>query len=186
MYNMRAKPGEPLKDPAAELAKAVQQPPIPGMAPAPGAPQAMGPQPVPVGAQNPLQVWANFLPQLEGPFLAHFFGGAEGLDGYTLAQFIQSNGTGGAINNEGRAAYMRICEAIGPRNGASVRGCGLDQLIRQYHPIWSKIQGLAGRYEAFLTEFFTYDEWCEKNQAQGEDDAFPSVVTPKGAAPAAN
>jgi hypothetical protein len=188
LYNMRAKPGEPLKDPMQELARAGQQPPpMPGMTPgsAPAPQPSAGPMPGMPGNPNPLQAYAAFIPQIEKAFLAHFYGGADGMSGYTFAQWLQSNGTGGSIVPEGRAVYMRIREALGPRDGQPIKGCGLDQLIRQYDGIWSKVQGIPREYDRFMSEFFGYDEWVASQQEGMEDRDLSSAPPPKPS-PAAN
>ena len=184
MYNMRAKPGEPLKNPMEELQRAQTMPfsntgmPMPGAAPMPGAPQ---PAPMPGANPNPLQRWAQLLPQIEKPFLAHFYGGHQGLGGFTFAEFIMSNGTGGAQTPEGRAAYIQIREGLGPREDGKIIGCPMDQILRQYPPIWNQVQGVLPLYEKFLAEFFSYDE-----AAQDQQDPEPPPAKAAKQAKAAN
>jgi hypothetical protein len=177
MYNMKAGQGQPLKNPMEELARAGQQP-------HPGNPPAM--PTASAGNPNPLQAFAQFIPQIEKAFLAHFYGGADGMSGYTFAQWLQSNGTGGAIVPEGRSVYMRVREALGPREGQPIKGCGFDQLIRQYDPIWSKVQGIPREYDRFMTEFFTYDEWVASQQDQMDEAEDLPRATPPKSTPAPN
>lgn len=153
MYNMRLKPGEQAVSPQDALAKAAQAAqPVPGMPGAdPGAP--------PPGAQpDPRQMWLTFIQQVEKPFLGHFFG--EGLNGYTFAQFILSNGTGGGPVPDGRRVYMTVKEQLQP--------AGFDALVKAHFPLWSKVQGMPQQYAQFVKEFFTYDEWVAEQESEPE------------------
>lgn len=170
-YNMKLKPGEAPQNPAEALKQSPLAGAVPGAAPA-------GAAPADAKAQ-----WMQVVAQIRGPFLAHFFS-TENLpvgrdlsykaSGYTLAYFICTDGTGARITDAGRRFYMAIAEQLGPR--------GLDQLIRQDHEIWSKIQGMPQRYVQFMSEFFTYDTWLQNEAEGGGDSEEPPVAPPAAAA----
>ena len=152
MYNMRLKPGEQPISPQEAIAKAAAQAQTPSAMP--GAdPAAQNPQPA-----DPRQMWMAFIQQIEKPFLGHMFG--EDLNGYTLAQFVLSNGSGGGPVPEGRRVYMTIKEQLGIQ--------GFDALVKAHFPLWSRVQGLPQQYQQFMKEFFTYDEWVAEQQGQPE------------------
>jgi hypothetical protein len=105
--------------------------------------------------QDPRAMWAQFIDQqLKVPFLAHFYDPQ--CNGYTLAQFLQSDGTMGTPTANGRHVYMTLVE--------QVKREGMDLLIRGNHDIWSKVQGLPQKYDQYLDEFFGYDEWAMEQQ----------------------
>jgi len=142
IYNSRLKPEEKAVSPQEALQK--MQPtaaPASQQQPQSGSTQA---------APGPLGEWGMFLQQIEQPFLQHFYDTPKS-NGYTLAYFIQTDGGGAAITPTGRQTYMVLKERLGVK--------GLDLLIKNYQPIWSKVQGTPQQYEKFLKELFTYDEW---------------------------
>lgn len=165
LYNMRLKPGEAPQNPA----EAMKQNPLAGAAAAAAVPGAAA---QPQAAATPEQVraqWVAFVAQIRGPFLAHFFSQDQlpvGRDmnykasGYTLAYFLCTDGTGAHVTDRGRAIYLAVKEQLGP--------AGLDQLIRQDFELWSKLDSMKQRYAQFMGEFFTYDDWLQK-QADGDD-----------------
>ncbi len=182
-YNMKLKPGETPQSPA----EALKQSPLAGATATAGAvPHGAGPGPAQGVQPTPEQVraqWVRFVEQLRGPFLAHFFSTETlpvGRDmnykasGYTLAYFLQTDGTGARATDNGRRVYLAVKDQLGPQ--------GLDQLVRQDFELWSKVGSMQQRYAQFMGEFFTYDDWLEK-QVEGDDgDEDPAATTKKTAA----
>lgn len=158
LYNMKAKDGA-AQSPEEALKKATSDPMLAGLAQQaaggmPGAaPPAAHPAAQPSG--DPLAAWQTFILQLQKPFIAHFFG--QDYSGYTLAEFVMSNGSGGPTNEVGRENYVAVRDQLGR--------AGLDKLIRENFEIWSKVQGSPQRYEQFMTEFFGYDDWSRSQEA---------------------
>jgi hypothetical protein len=159
-YNMRAAPGQGI-NPAEALAKANAANPMAGMEHMMPGQQQQPPAAAPPPQQpDPRAQWMQFLAQIEGAFRSHFFD--EGFNGYTFAEFIMGEGNGAGVTQQGRKQYLIITGSLG-RNG-------LDQLIRQFPPIWNQVQGTGPKYEQFLNEFFGYDEWL-KTQKETETAA---------------
>ena len=157
LYNMKAAPGTG-QNPEEALKKATSDPMLAGLAaqaaggmPGAAPPAAAHPAAQPSG--DPLAAWQTFILQLQKPFIAHFFG--QDYSGYTLAEFVMSNGSGGPTNDVGRENYIAVRDQLGR--------AGLDKLIRENFEIWSKVQGSPQRYDQFLSEFFGYDEWARQS-----------------------
>jgi hypothetical protein len=132
------------------------QPQPTGFHPQPDQPGAAQPQPAANG--DPFAAWRQFITEIEGPLVSHFFG--TNYNGYTFAEFILSNGSGAGENTVGRKTYDTIKEQLGP--------AGFDQLVQSHFPLWSKLSGTPQKYKQFLTEFFTYDEWQAEEAGKPE------------------
>jgi hypothetical protein len=143
------------------LTQKLAQQPAPGAAPNPQpATTITQPPPQQPDPNSPQAKQLAFLQRMQGPFLSHFL--SPETDGFTFAQHILTEGNGGSMETPGgRAAYRDIKLNLGimPNNT-----CGLDQLIRGYEPIWSKVEGDRQRYQLFLTQFFNYDEQAGTTQ----------------------
>jgi hypothetical protein len=130
--------------------------------------QAQEPQPIQQAAQSQVKLdpkdpknWLGLAQDMHqrGHFKAHFLGKDNGLDGYTFAEFILTERTGGAKTELGRKTFNSIKENLGFQ--------GFDQMIRM-SPLWDICKDTPEQYHKFLTEFFTYDEMVEaQNQAEG-------------------
>jgi hypothetical protein len=64
---------------------------------------------------------------------------------------------GGAPTPEGRKNYNAIRENLGPQ--------GFDQLVKGFPPLLEIVKDTPTQYAQFLSEFFSYDEMMEKQQA---------------------
>lgn len=109
---------------------------------------------------DPLAPWMLFLQQIEEPFIAHFYDA--NASGYTFAAHIISDGTMLSPTANGRRVYLTVLEKLGVQ--------GFDKLIRRSDKIWPKVQGTPQKYQAFLTEFFNYEQWAAAQQQATEDD----------------
>lgn len=187
-YNMRAQPGQALQNPMQPGAMPPMPPGMPGMPgmPMPGMmPGAAGPMPgapmpqaatmgMPPGIDPIMAQAQRLMPMIEKAFIAHCFGTHEGLNGYSFANYVLSEGTGGAPTETGQRDYRIMLEHLGPKPGDPVKGCKFDQMCRAYDPIWSKVQGVQRHYEKFLEEFFHYDEYVMQ---QNSDEPDPQKQT---------
>lgn len=102
----------------------------------------------------------RFMSLIQPIFLMNYFDEEQqGLSGYTFAADFLSmteNGPGSVtfVPNApesplGRSQYDQL-----KQSGAVY----FDRMVRNFHPIWSMIQGNMGKYSMFLKEFFAYDE----------------------------
>lgn len=162
VYNFRLRAGEKPQPPA-EAMRAVS-----GESAAPAAVAAQSAA-APAEPKDKAAGWQLLIQQMEAPFLNHFFG--ERTTGYSLAEFVLSDGTGGQMTQNGRRTYLAIKEQLGAK--------GFDLLIRGHFPIWSKVQATPQRYAQFLNEFFSYDEWIAQQELGGEPPE-PSAAPPSG------
>src|SRR5262249_22776944 len=110
LYNSRLKPGETALAPHEAIARAAGRGPAPA-APHNGAAPTHYAAAPPAAAPTAADQWAAFMQEIEGPFISHFFSGET--NGYTLAYFLQTNGTGASITAEGRAVYDTVKEKLG-------------------------------------------------------------------------
>lgn len=141
IYNLRSEPGK-ATSPAEALQKVNAQPnPV----------QQHTQQTQHVDPKNPAS-WVRFAQHLfeSGCLRAHFWGKDSGLSGFSFAEFILSNFTGGGINEAGRRNYSSIQENLGRQ--------GFDAMIRAYPQLWDIVKDTPQQYEQFLDEFFGYDE----------------------------
>jgi hypothetical protein len=113
-------------------------------------------------AQNPnlpaeLHQWIPLMIKLEKPFLAHFTGADT--NGYTFAEHIQNEGSGGATTPTGRTDYMTIREQLGPKIAdGKVTAFPMLTLLQAQPNLWPHLANVPRQLETFLTEFFKYDE----------------------------
>ena len=145
IYNLQAEPGK-ATSPQEALQKAQQAPPPTQHA-----------QQQPADPKN-LQSWVPFANHIlsTGCFKAHFHGKDSGLSGFSFAEFILSNFTGGGVNEQGRRNYSSIQENLGLD--------GFNKLIRSVPALWDIVKDTPQQYEQFLNEFFSYDEMVSKQQ----------------------
>jgi hypothetical protein len=115
-------------------------------------------------AENQKKAMLAFMEMIEPVFIAHYFDReSRGLDGFTFAEvFLTMRNTAsgqimfvpdGPPNEVGLAQYDAIKQG-GLEN--------FDRAIRNYHPIWSLVQGNIAKYTGFLKQFFTYKEEAER------------------------
>lgn len=147
VYNLRAEPGK-ATSPAEALQKAQAATPPPQQ-------QA---QQQASGNPKDLRTWMPFANHIlqTGAFRAHFHGKDSNLSGFTFAEFILSDFTGGAVNEKGRKGYSSIQENLGL--------AGFDKLIRATPGLWDIVKDTPQQYEQFLQEFFSYDEMMSQQQ----------------------
>lgn len=150
IYNLRAEPGK-ATSPQEALQKVAAQPnPV----------QQQTQQQSHVNPKDPA-AWAPFAKHLfeSGCLRAHFWGADQQMNGYTFAEFILSNFTGGGTNEQGRKNYGSILENLGRK--------GFDAMIRAYPQLWDIVKDTPQQYETFLDEFFGYDEMIRAQQNEG-------------------
>jgi hypothetical protein len=113
--------------------------------------------PAPDPQEQARQATRAFLQRIEKPFIAHFFDTElQDLNGYTFAQRMHCEFVpDGPVTNAGRAEYLTIRDRWGQQ---------FDQLLRNYQPIWNMVQGNVPKYQQFLKEFFSYDQWANDQQ----------------------
>jgi hypothetical protein len=166
VYNWAAvkfKAGEP-ESPASALAKTQQalnnQNAMPGAAANPTAdPQADA-------AAQERAGWTAFIDEFTGPFIAHLFVDPPAVPrGYTLAHFLQSDGTMAAMTANGRKNYLQLKSRLKLE--------GFEMLCRGHQPLWSKVGGHPN-IRQFIREFMTYDEYQEKLRADAAKAAQPA------------
>ena len=148
VYNLKSEPSKTIS-PQEALQKMAAQQPV----------QQQPQQQVKLDPKDPKN-WLGFAQELHqrGHFKAHFLGKDNGLDGYTFAEFILTEQTGGAKTELGRKTFNLIKENLGFQ--------GFDQMV-QMSPLWDMCKDTPEQYHKFLTEFFTYDEMMEaQNQAE--------------------
>jgi hypothetical protein len=145
VYNLRSDQGK-ATSPAEALQKVQQQPHV-----------QQQQQQQPVDAKD-IKNWVAFAQHIIGPFRAHFLGQDAGLSGVSFAEFILSNFTGGAVNEQGRKNYNSIKENLGLQ--------GFDKLVRSVPELWNVAKDTPTQYEQFLHDFFTYDELMAQQQAK--------------------
>jgi hypothetical protein len=138
IYNLRSEPGK-ATSPAEALQKVNSQP------------NPVQQQPQYVDPKDP-RAWMPFAKHLfeSGCLRAHFWGADQQMNGYTFAEFILSNFTGGGTNEQGRKNYASILENLQRK--------GFDAMIRAYPQLWDIVKDTPQQYETFLDEFFGYDE----------------------------
>jgi hypothetical protein len=137
--------------------------PAPAVAPNPQ-PAVQPTQPVTTKPAEPQpdQQTLAFQGYIEKPFLAHFFGEASGLTGYTFAAALQAEMMDiitepeivealkvRPVMQSGRVNYETIRDKWGRKK--------LDEVIRAAPNIWNSVQGNVRKYSQFLDEFFNYD-----------------------------
>lgn len=118
-------------------------------------------------AEQQKRAMQAFMELIEPAFIAHYFD-REGrsLDGFTFAEVFLTmrqtpNGTiafvpDGPSTDMGMSQY-ELVKAGGMEN--------FDRAIRNYHPIWSLVQGNISKYTTFLKQFFSYQEEAAKQAA---------------------
>lgn len=115
-------------------------------------------------AEQQKKAMLAFMEMIEPVFIAHYFDREQrGLDGFTFADvFLTMRNTAsgqvmfvpdGPPNEVGLAQYDAIKQG-GLEN--------FDRAIRNYHPIWSLVQGNIAKYTGFLRQFFSYREEAER------------------------
>ena len=100
--------------------------------------------------------WQTFIEEFTGPFINHLF--TEGCNGYTLALFLQSDGTMAAMTQNGRKNYMALKNRLGPQ--------GFETLCRGHQPLWSKCGGHP-HVRRFIQEFMNFDEHQDQLRREG-------------------
>jgi hypothetical protein len=115
-------------------------------------------------AEQQKRAMQAFMELIEPAFIAHYFDReARGLDGFTFAEvFLTMRQTpGGTITfvPDGPATDMGMAQYEAVKAGGMEN---FDRAIRNYHPIWSLVQGNISKYTTFLKQFFSYQEEAAK------------------------
>lgn len=143
IYNVMAK-DKPMA-PGEALQRAQQQQPQAGG----GQQQQQQRPPQNVNLKDPA-AWVESIKVLEPTIKAHFQGKGSGLSGYSFAEHVLSNATGGGENQDGRRKYMMFKEHLGPG--------GFDAAVRMVPSLAEVVNELPQAWQVFLGEFFNYDE----------------------------
>lgn len=125
----------------------------------PAAPIVQQPQPAPANLKDPA-AWAGFAVHIIPSFKSHFLGQDSNMNGFTFAEFILSNMTGGGINESGRRGYNSIKENLGLE--------GFDAIVKRTPGLFEIVKDTPAQYHQFLQEFFSYDEVMEKQSQAPE------------------
>jgi hypothetical protein len=129
---------------------------------------ANGEAPEPVAADPAAQEragWQNFIEEFTGPFINHLF--TEGCNGYSLAMFLQSDGTMAAMTPNGRKNYLALKTRLGPQ--------GFEALCRGHQPLWSKCGGHP-HVRRFIKEFMDFDAHQEELRRKAAAESVPPVA----------
>jgi hypothetical protein len=143
IYNVMAKDKPMAPQEALQRAQQQQQPPQ-----QPGQPVQQRP-PQNVNLKDP-SVWVDSIRVLEPTIKAHFQGKGSGLSGFSFAEYVLSNATGGGENQDGRRKYMMFKEHLGPG--------GFDVAVKMVPSLAEVVNALPQAWQVFLGEFFSYDE----------------------------
>jgi hypothetical protein len=144
VYNVMAKDKPPMApQEALQRAQQQQQP-----SQQPGQPLQQRP-PQNVNLKDP-SVWVDSIRVLEPTIKAHFQGKGSGLSGFSFAEYVLSNATGGGENQDGRRKYMMFKEHLGPG--------GFDVAVKMVPSLAEVVNALPQAWQVFLGEFFSYDE----------------------------
>lgn len=150
VYNLTAGRSGPV-NPQEAVTRANQQPmqaqPSPGPAAAPGSPGSASSG---MDPKDPRR-WAGLPAYLEPSLTSHLLGRDQGMNGFTFAEYVLSECTGGARTPRGRQFYDSIRQNLGPAQ--------FDNLMRSHPPIAKLAQENPDTFLNFLKEFFGYDDF---------------------------
>lgn len=110
-----------------------------------------------------------FLEMIEPSFITHYFDReSRGLDGFTFAEALMT-----MRQNPSTGQITLVPDGPATDLGASqyeaIKAGGIehfDRTIRNYHPIWSLVQGNIGKYTSFLKQFFSFQEEAARRASE--------------------